>query len=488
MKPYTDRAIQIATPIALRTHSEWTNRVVPQWNQRVVPQWEKRVVPQWNKHVVPQWEQHVVPQYLRVTSQVEPYLTAIEHQYEAKLGPYLRSAIHNTNRLWRATQPYVILAAQKSYSGYQIAKPYAVPLWERVKALVKHLLMLLRVQRRKFVDPHVAKIWARMQELSSGTPNGDISVPSAVEQVPPAPASVPSPSSAEPEASEPVGSTPVVIIPTAGSPSTSSIDHSAITESAVAPERIEIVESAASVILQSVHTGAPVVSETLEPSSASSLDPTPSSSSVPLAPPIANDFDEFDIDAFAADLGLDNEEDAVPDEQEAVHEEVETEEEKAERLRVHKEEVAGKRRKLMARHTQWEDDLERMIKEKKKAVRKSLVALRKAATAELKSSKDIKGSIDGLVVEAEKFLKGAEAYLKNLRKDSRTQQDKLTLWSKVVEKVDAKFNDRLQETEVTVNDWYNKALSSEEEEVQALTHQPSLTHLTPCSLSLFSNR
>jgi len=112
-----------------------------------------------------------------------------------------------------------------------------------------------------------------------------------------------------------------------------------------------------------------------------------------------------------------------------------------------------------------------MIKDKKKALRKMLVATRKAAAQELKASKEIKNGIDGLVDEAEKYLKGAEAYLKNLKKESRKPEEKGGMWVRVVEKVESKFSDQLRETENIVNGWYATVLGKEEYELKQITEE-----------------
>ncbi|THH12437.1 hypothetical protein EW146_g7696 [Bondarzewia mesenterica] len=469
VKPYTDRAVQIAKPIALRTWSEW--------NARVVPQWEKRVVPQWNKYVVPQWTRYIVPQLHWVTTHIEPYRTAAEQEYEKRLGPHIRTMARSVRRLQQVVQPYIVLAANKTYAGYQTAKPYTIPLFQRVKATLKQLLVLLRVQRRKFVDPHVARIWARMQELSHGSPKINVPAPSpAVEEISPYPATVPSTPSPEPEVVEIVETvTPEPVsegeqeVEAATVTSLRSSEPTTSTEDVV----VETLDSAASILSESADSSMEETSSVLEAAKSSATHISSASYVVP-APTASKDPDDFDIDAFAADLGLDvDHNDSAPgaEEAEQVQEHVETEEEKAERLRIKKEQVAEKRRDIMKRHAQWEDDLERLIKDKKKTLRKTLVALRKAAVAEVKSSDEIKGSIEGLVEEAEKYLKGAEAYFKNLKKDSRKQQDKGALWRKVVDKVDAKFFDRLQETEEVVNGWYGTVVNKEEEEVTKVSDE-----------------
>ncbi|KIP02740.1 hypothetical protein PHLGIDRAFT_32086 [Phlebiopsis gigantea 11061_1 CR5-6] len=159
-KPYVDRTIAVALPVAQRTRAEW--------NQRVVPQWQKRVVPQWNKHVVPQYQQHIEPYVTQVEQQVRPYVTRLQAEYELKVGPYLRGIAVALHKWHQEARPYVVLAAHKTYDGYQRAKPYAIPLLQRLQLLSLQGAQFLGEQRRQFVDPHVKKIWERVNELGSG--------------------------------------------------------------------------------------------------------------------------------------------------------------------------------------------------------------------------------------------------------------------------------------------------------------------------------
>lgn len=77
-------------------------------------------------------------------------------------------AIHNLQRWQRQAEPYVLLAVSKTKAGYSAAKPYAVPLAKRCSHLLQQFALFLRGQRQKFVDPHVAKMWEKVKELSRG--------------------------------------------------------------------------------------------------------------------------------------------------------------------------------------------------------------------------------------------------------------------------------------------------------------------------------
>ncbi|PSR82591.1 hypothetical protein PHLCEN_2v6024 [Hermanssonia centrifuga] len=167
-KPYVDRVIATAKPAALRAHSEWNSRVVPQWN--------KTILPQWNKFVVPQWERHAAPHVDHVTQLAQPYISMVKHEYEHKLAPHLRVAAFNLYKWQQQARPYVVLAAHKTYDGYQYTKPYAVPVLHNLQVFLARFTQFLGEQRRQFVDPHVKKIWERVNELSSGEPRPSIDV------------------------------------------------------------------------------------------------------------------------------------------------------------------------------------------------------------------------------------------------------------------------------------------------------------------------
>ena len=147
-------------------------------------------------------------------------------------------------------------------------------------------------------------------------------------------------------------------------------------------------------------------------------------------------------------------------------EETETEEEKAEKERLRQIETAKKRADITGRHTKWEQEIEEAAADGRKALRKQLVAFRKAAVVDLKESKEIRKEVESLVDEAEKFLKGAEKYLTNLKREARRPDEKRTMWERVVDKVDTKFGERLMQTEAVINGWYNVILNSELEEVR----------------------
>ena len=459
VKPYANQVIRIATPVVLRTQQEWNHRILPQWNKVVVPQYHRYLVPQYHKYLTPQLE--------RVGDTIQPYLSVIEGRYESLLGPYVRFTISRAILFQRATQPYILIAADKTYSGYQSARPYMRPVWQHVKRTLKQLLVFLRSQRRQFVDPHVAKIWERIKELSRGDGEVFTEKTSPAEVTYRAPVETPTespipqthtdrhtPSSAEPPADN---STPI------------SIPVPAVTTSVPGPSHLPgVAEDVASEVVSPVtssHVESILVTHSSSLEASTQLSATVPSP-IPSAPPSIAD--DVDLDAFYADIGLD---DGGPEPEEVSELEHATEdpplnEEQLEELRLKKvAETAKKRQDIMGRHSKWEEKLDKTINEQKKSLRRILVAMRKAAIQEFKTSTDVNSSIDQLVENADKLLKGAEAYLANLLKESRPLDEKVALWTKVLAKVDAKFTSYLRHIEDVVDRWYVSHLEREREQV-----------------------
>lgn len=458
VKPYANQVIQVAGPVVLRTQQEW--------NQRIVPRWDKVVVPQYRRYIVPQYHKYLTPQLERVSDTIRPYLSAVEGRYESLLGPYVRFTIGGAIRFQRTAQPYILIAADKTYTGYQSARPYMRPVWQHIKRVLKQLLMFLRSQRRQFVDPHVVRIWERVKELSRS--DGELfaqdSRPTEITYRTPVetPAEFPNgqtdtdshtPSSAEPPKD--------YSIPT-------SIPASAVTILVPEPSHnAGVTEDVASEVLSPV-TSSHVESifvehpSSLEASTLLSIAvPSPSASSPPA---IA---DDIDLDAFYADIGL-NDEVLEPEEvPEPPTEPPPLTEEQLEELRLKRlAETAKKRRDITGRHSKWEENLDKTIKEQKKSLRKILVAMRKVAVQEIRTNTDVKSAIDQLVENADKLLKGVEAYLANLLKESRPSEEKVASWTKVLAKVDTKFTSYLRHIDDLLNTWHASHLDREREQVE----------------------
>lgn len=456
VKPYTNQAIQIARPVVLRTQQEWNLRIVPQWNKVVIPQYRRYIVPQYHKYLTPQLE--------RFGDTIRPYLSAIEGRYESLLGPYVRFTISRAIRFERAAQPYILIAADKTYSGYQSARPYMRPVWQYIKHTLKQILVFLRSQRRQFVDPHVAKIWERIIELSRGdgevftgeSHSTKVTYRAPIETPAETPTVQTHTDSRDRQASSFAEPPAYYSIPTSSPASVVTTAVPGPSHNAGVAEGVPVTTSHVESILVVAHSSS---LEASTPLSATVPSPFPSD-----PPPIA---DDVDLDAFYADIGLYNEEPEEVPESEHDTEDPLLSEEQLEELRLTKlAETAEKRRDITGRHSKWEEKLDETIKEQKISLRRILVAMRKAAVQDFRTNTDVKSAIDQLVENADKLLKGAEAYLTNLRKESRPLEEKATFWTKVLAKVDTKFTSYLRHIEDVVDRWHTSYLDREREQVK----------------------
>ncbi|CCM02566.1 uncharacterized protein FIBRA_04669 [Fibroporia radiculosa] len=532
-RPYTNRAIAMAKPIARRTSREWNARVVPQWNKRVVPLWRTYALPQ-----VERLDMHVAPYRARV---VDQYQRRVEPCIQ-QVSPYVTRTVHTLRRWQHGARPYIVLTVHKTYDGYQRVSPYAKPVWDQFKSLVKQLIAGLTRQRQQFVDPHVQKIWERVKELSSGKSRissvagprdyitirgsnaeseatsvrstsvsvslGSASPPASSVfdnteflNVVPVSKSLPSyiesafptfsPSEVEEVATSVVSellypardtaSSLLTDTTTSVSPTSSFSGSSFLRETGIwsaSPSAADMSSSASflaspiteqSSIAISLGGAAPSLS-----SSVSTVAGQPAASvtlvATPLGSAVSDDDTDVDLDAFYAELGLqDVIADATRSDAEAPPRpsvKAESDGEKAERLRIRAKKMADKRADIMARHQKWEGELAAQIQASTDSLRQALLALRKDAALELKDSYEIRAEVENLVEEAEKYLRGAEKYLQTLRYESRTDEEKHNVWERVTDKVDEKFAERLGQTEAVVNGWFMTVVDKELAEVR----------------------
>jgi len=515
-RPYVHRAIEVTVPIISRAQS--------QWNQHVIPQWEKYVVPEWNRHVVPQWRRHIAPRVNTARATLAPYRRRVEMVCHS-FAPRAQFALYNLQRWQRQAGLYILLAASKTHEGYNAAKPYTAPLVKRAGLALQHVALFLQDQRQHFVDPHVAKIWDKVKELSRGkqaveeaVPTLQVFSPEAVssmeEQGPstevvspesapisvelpediltstviPSPSAIPQATSGNSKLSvtqssanpvKHVTPTPYVISTAVGSAFSGTPEHTDST--AELPSQMESpeVETISGGTVPSETQRAPepqasVIEPIMKESSPSDdslsrghvVDDTSTPAIENTRATLAGNNNEIDMDAFYAELGLDEPLGASTNSQQIfVPPPTESEEELAEQQRLKAEETARKRADIELRHVKWEAELQTQMKQSIAELRSRLRTLREAGAAELSSSAEVRHTIDELASEAEKYIKGAEIYLKNLKGENRKREEKFALWDRVVEKVAGKFTERLSATESAVFELYSSLRDLELREV-----------------------
>lgn len=519
-RPYVHRAIEVTVPIISRAQS--------QWNQHVIPQWEKYVVPEWNRHVVPQWRRHIAPRVNTARATLAPYRRRVEMVCHS-FAPRAQLAVYNLQRWQRQTGPYILLAASKTHEGYNAAKPYIAPLVKRAGLSLQHVALFLQDQRQHFVDPHVEKIWDKVKELSRGrqaveeaVPTLQVFSPEAVssteEQEPstevvspesapisvelpedvltstvmPSPSAIPQATSGNSKLSvtqssanpvEHIMPTPYVISTAVGSAFSGTPEHTDSTAelpSQMESPKVETI-SGGTVLSETQRAPEPqasVIEPIMKESSPSDdslsrghvVDDTSTPAIENTRATLAGNNDEIDMDAFYAELGLDEPLGASTNSQQTfVPPPTESEEELAEQQRLKAEETARKRADIELRHVKWEAELQTQMKQSIAELRSRLRTLRETGAAELSSSAEVRHAIDELASEAEKYIKGAEIYLKNLKGENRKREEKLALWDRVVEKVAGKFTERLSATESAVFELYNSLRDLELREVASAT-------------------
>lgn len=503
VEPYRQKVITTGEFVIDQTRTQWIRRVIPQWNQRVVPQWNKFVVPELKK----------------LEAKVEPYRSQLEREYHRAVAPRVRLAQYNLERWYRLSQPYITLAAQKAQTGYQVAKPYAIPALQRSRQVLLRVLAFLQEQRRQFVDPHVITLLGKVTELSTGkaqqiksqvytavssareassslssrVQTASSSAREAESSVTSKAATVASSASetlssvasaaqstasslvsgvsAEFGVDTPLASPPATIVE-AEVPSSYSSDPSTSSWSSAAESATETLSSVSSVIAthaedasSSVASLVKEATSTVESLVAEVTGPSKTPSFVAPQPTSAPGGDDFELNEFIDILGDLDSDEPEPFDTDDILDSMPTPSETAEEKEARRKRTAEKRRDITSRHAKWEEELEALIKAKKKELRKSLVALRKAAVTELKESKEIQGEVEGLVEEAEKFLKGADGYLKTLKKEDRSVQDKERLWGKVLDRVEKRFEERIDKVVGLVNEWHGTVQYREMQEV-----------------------
>ena len=442
IEPYVIRARHVLQPLAVTAVSKFSTHIVPGWND----------------HIVPQYYAHVAPHVQSALSYLNPYLAVVTTEYERYLAPYLRVSAATAWKLQEKAQPYAVLAWYKSVDCYRYAKPYARPAWERFKGAVLRVLSYLAVYRRQYVDPHVAQMWAKIKELS-GDKVGPATTQPAVTPVSVADTPVKEgPSTVATILAEKDTRSPALVSTPIPPPALSDDEK----HSPKAPHVTSATPAPTDPIEIPVPAEPEVVSPVDEPTPSSTLAPKQATPVPPVTPQ-----DDDDLDSFSAEIGLDLDE---PDEEEEAlfAPPLESDEEREARLEAKAEETAWKRKEITDRHTDWEYQLEDLKKQQMETFKLALFNVRKVGAKNLKTDSDIRRAISEFTADGDKYIRGAESYLKNLIKEKK-KQEKSALWERVVQKVKDKFEKRLDDVDRKVGDWYNGISENERTLVEKAT-------------------
>ncbi|TFK52034.1 hypothetical protein OE88DRAFT_1658801 [Heliocybe sulcata] len=522
VEPYRQKVITTGEVVINQTRTQWIRYVIPQWNKRVVPQWNERVVPELQKleAKVEPYRAQVEREYHRaVAPRVRLVQYNLERWYQTS-QPYINLAAQKAQTGYQTAKPYAIPVLQQFqqlmlqlYALFQeqrrkFVDPHLVTMWEKVTELSSGQAQQVKTQVYSAVSGAKELKSSLTSEAASSASSASATVSSASVSAQSIVSSVVAPEATAAKVATPLASVPASVVeaevPATISSATSAWSDASESATETLSSASSVISSQAKGVSSSVSSVSSIVSEhgkdaSSSVSSASSVvsthaqdasssvssflneatstvesvvaevtGPSSSSSVVPPQPTSAPGGEDLDLNEFIEILG-----DIDAEEVESAPEETESEDifasptpsETAEDKEKKRAAVAEKRKDIMARHAKWEQELEGLIKEKRKALRKALVAVRKTAVGELKESKEINGEVEALVAEAEKFLKGADGYLKTLKKEERSVQDKERLWGKVLDRVEKKFEERIEKLSSLVNEWHGTVQYRELQEV-----------------------
>lgn len=151
-----------------------------------------------------------------------------------------------------------------------------------------------------------------------------------------------------------------------------------------------------------------------------------------------------------------------------------------------KQQTADKRAALTVRHLKWQEELDALVRAHTKGVRDVLHDIRKDAVKQLaawgeskdgghsgKDGKRRRGVAELVEEEAARLVRGVEGYIKGVEErglqglnavDIRREKEK---WEKVLEKVDERFAEKVQEIQGEVHEWFVKIRTREVEEIDS---------------------
>ncbi|TFK39462.1 hypothetical protein BDQ12DRAFT_681825 [Crucibulum laeve] len=570
--PYVLQAQKIeakARPHVVRVARATKSTAEKVWEGTLRPYYTRAVVPRYRMFIAPHLDKYtaVAHEYIH---HLQPHIHAYSHLVKQKyhsIRPYFVNAydavyphIHNA---YTTARPHAL-------NAWSRARPFLCKAWKYTLIQTRVALRVLGVQihragrevgnaRKQYVDPHVRQIWEKVVE-SSSSPH-----PSpTVEDTPETAESIPSPTAPSAGSGEPILAESTVphkeanrAVPT---------PQESVPEAEVTPEAtaVEEVEAAVSIAEASAGHASSVVAElerevksVLENGVTESITPTPSPTEEPapipteeaesattVAEPITKKVksaasiisasassiiyepevtveavptsisftEDEDDDDFLRDIGLSSASTTSSTTPIATGSpSPEFEQPSAEERLA---QTAAKRADIVGRHTRWQAELDALVKEQEKSVKKAIEDVRERAVEELKDmekglrdtkgkllSKDEvaknkgtgkvgRGFIDTIQLEGEKLLKGLEGYVKKAvarssgwkreagsangggeeavkekevkEKKRKEEEDK---WVKVVDKVEERFGESVRKVQGEVHSWYVDKREGEVQEV-----------------------
>ena len=528
MHPYAERIESGARPVLAKFSQVEREHVRPLVRRGtkasysfIRKTWQRTVIPSYNSYLHPH---------------IQPYLDRWNFFYYSKIDPRLRATVDESMLRYYKIKPHVdsarrvawhysIIAysemAPRAHRFYKGVQPHLITLWNEAQPHIISGLKFSRLQairgasalriyvamaavqlgdgRRKFVDPHVKRIWEKVESRSPAASVETTSFPASVKVTPATSSAL---TTDEPTSkttfdassvSETLATTPL--------PESSELIVESYVEATHALTSDEASQAAASLIAETVGLGVasemviddtkqrtamglPAFPVTLQAEFSVSEDPETTSTasqevSAHSQSPVTSEAEE-NIDDFLLQLGI------VSDEPSG-DQQLDTAEEHSHALSMEQEAEAARRAKtvakrvdIMKRHKDWQEQLDELFIARERDLRAVLVNIRKRAVEELKSlavhygqEKKSANVVDSIEQAAAQLVKGIEAYLKKERERkgllgrewNEELEDRKSQWGKVMDKVNEKYEETVSSILDQVQGWYVGVRESEVDEV-----------------------
>ena len=501
VKPYVIRA-------AITTKRVWEATLIPFYKNILKPYYQSALLPRYNLYLRP----YLLPlvnhlkryyayyvfnpiriQFNRVQLHFSTLYATHIHSYISHFQPYIRrftSTVHTTwlssvyfyrtyiqpilRSTWSRAQPHL-------FSAFDKAKDISLNAAAGTANHLKRLANQVGTQRRTYVDPHIRKIWDKVEENATTRTMMAIPTPVDISLGEETAESTIISSLPTDEATTPITNTnpdtPPIDLPIPGKDAQDDL-HPA-----------ESTPPLASAPLHSTSTQGEAQSATNVAEASTHSDPSDSTS-------VGGD----DLDDFLRDIGIDTSSSpppspsptsTEPSEAEKAAASATAQEVEASRLAS----TAAKRLAITTRHTKFETDLQSSILTSTSQIIDKLTEMREAKKEELvhmiEGANGEIGFVAELTSSGDKLMKGLDNYLKKCQERSGTwkqhgavengiegeddeediqkrngiAKDEQTRFESVIEKVEIKFLEAVQKLQDQVNGWYSGMIKNEHQEV-----------------------
>ncbi|KAF8329484.1 uncharacterized protein EI90DRAFT_3062791 [Cantharellus anzutake] len=393
-----------------------------------------------------QFDARVRPLYLKYA---EPRISRWRH-FVTKASPYFERTRFALQQSWYRAQPYIRKVQFYLIKAWNAVRPHlsvlleklnGIPLWakQRFGPTVYQVY-------KTYVEPQIRKISAKIDELGS---RGGNTTPSSITSP------VPTVSSTGPAAVvETKTSTPDMILETV-QPPTNSVEDVFFDPTDFIANSIAETPSPIPTSAEGTEDMTSSPFETLSPVYPAQVSPAHTEPEVKPEPEI----DDIIDDIFRADSPEPTPREEPPSEETATVED-------AQRLSL--EEIHEKRKKIEARHTEWEAKVDQAGKVGIENLIGSITSIRHKAVNSLSSAEEGTIGVQIAVFKAEgsKAIKGVGAYANKLMNGHYHGAEKIGLFDAVVRKVEKRYGEGAKRLSDAIAEWWAEVRNEAQGEVK----------------------